>query len=572
MRLTLGRKLELGFGSVLLLMVFTSFAGFLKTNEIRKSQDATIERTFPAIETARQLQRDLNYTQVKGRQAILSGTDRHGWEDATKAFDGAWTAVQSEIARLDQLSADWSQQDRDCLADIKRHLPALHTTEQAAIQHAASGKSNAVIRAGKENLVLVTPENIAVKKSVDSIADSLSTELARNKEELHKQNRSLNIIMMFTTLGALAIGIFVGLYLHRSITSASRSALGQAEAIAAGDLTRPELRVLSQDELGDLTLAINRMSGNLRKVVQTIAATAEQVASASEEISSGATQSAETAHTQTGQTQQIATAMQEMASTVEQVSGNSQKAADASHQAADAARHGGDVVQQTLTSMRRIADSTTKAATRIGELGKSSEQIGKIVSVIDDIADQTNLLALNAAIEAARAGEQGRGFAVVADEVRKLAERTTKATKEIADMIVSIQAETKSAVLAMELGSREVESGVANTTASGQALKEIIAMAEGVSDMVTQIATAATEQSSATEQINANVAQISSATAATSASAEQTAKACADLSGLAFDLQKVVGQFKLESGTSVQAAKKPATTSVPRTTAARAGR
>jgi len=202
------------------------------------------------------------------------------------------------------------------------------------------------------------------------------------------------------------------------------------------------------------------------------------VASASEELSSSATLQAQGADTQKDQTTQVATAMQEMAATVHEVCENSQKAADASHNAVQAARPGGQVVQETLATMRGIADSTRSVAARITELGKSSEQIGRIVAVIDDIADQTNLLALNAAIEAARAGEQGRGFAVVADEVRKLAERTAQATKEIAGMIQSIQVETKNAVEAMELGNREVESGVKKTSASGAALEEIIKMAE----------------------------------------------------------------------------------------------
>ena len=186
---------------------------------------------------------------------------------------------------------------------------------------------------------------------------------------------------------------------------------------------------------------------------------------------------------------------------------------------------------------------------QIAELGKSSEQIGRIVAVIDEIADKTNLLALNAAIEAARAGEQGRGFAVVADEVRKLAERTTTATKEIAAMIEAIQAETKKAVESMAQGSREVRAGVEKTAASGSALEEIIKMSEQVDDMISQIATAAAQQSSATEQINANVAQISSLTQESSASAEESAKACSGLSKLALDLQNLVTRFKLDSAT-----------------------
>jgi len=239
--------------------------------------------------------------------------------------------------------------------------------------------------------------------------------------------------------------------------------------------------------------------------------------------------------------------MTEMSSTVVQISENSSKAAEAARKASETAREGGKVVEQTLAKMREIANSVGDTARKVEALGKSSDQIGQIIGVIDDIADQTNLLALNAAIEAARAGEQGRGFAVVADEVRKLAERTSKATKEIATMIQSIQQETKSAVVAMETGTKQVEAGVETTTQAGSSLHEIIQTAEQVGDMVTHIATAATEQSSATEEVNASIEQIAKIAAETAEGSQQAAKACHDLSSLALDLQNVVSQFKLET-------------------------
>jgi methyl-accepting chemotaxis protein len=232
-------------------------------------------------------------------------------------------------------------------------------------------------------------------------------------------------------------------------------------------LAGEELLVRSQDELGELSelsAAINQMSSSLQHMIVAIMDNSAHVASASEELSSSATLQAQGAETQKDQTTQVATARQEMAATGHEVSENSQKAADASHKAAQAARQGGQVVQETLATMPGIADSTRSVTVRITELGKGSEQVGRIVALIDDIADQTNLLALNAAIEAARAGEQG--FAVVTDELRKLVEPTAQATKEIAGMIQSIQVETKDAVEAMELGNREVESGVKKTSAS----------------------------------------------------------------------------------------------------------
>jgi hypothetical protein len=197
---------------------------------------------------------------------------------------------------------------------------------------------------------------------------------------------------------------------------------------------------------------------------------------------------------------------------------------------AETARQGGSIVDGILTKMRGIAESVGATAKKMEELGKSSDQIGRIIGVIDDIAAQTNLLALNAAIEAARAGEQGRGFAVVADEVRKLAERTTTATKEIAHMIKTIQDETKVAVVAMESGTKQVEEGVTSTAKAGDSLRAIIKMSEQVGTMITEIATTATQQSSTTEQVNINIEQIATLVKESAIGAQQSATACQDLS------------------------------------------
>ena len=195
--------------------------------------------------------------------------------------------------------------------------------------------------------------------------------------------------------------------------------------------------------------------------------------------------------------------------------------------------------------MNVISNAVSSTGKQVDELGKRSNEIGRIAAVIDEIADQTNLLALNAAIEAARAGEQGRGFAVVADEVRKLAERTTTATKEIARMIEAIQLETHSAVLAMEEGTRQVKQGVAATNQAGEALQGIIRKSEEVGDMITMIATAATEQSSTTEEVKNSMEQISRLVEASTIGTQQSAKACQDLSGLTSNLRNLVERFHL---------------------------
>lgn len=331
----------------------------------------------------------------------------------------------------------------------------------------------------------------------------------------------------------------------RTISVGMSRMLRQLQEIAGNNLAIDDVQVDSDDEIGQASLALNAMKNNLREVIQTIAETAERVASASEEISAAATEQSQSAGAQKEQTSHVAVAMQEMSATVRQVSENSAAATDASRLAAETARKGGSIVEDVLGKMRAIAESVQGTAKKMEELGKSSHQIGKIAEVIDQIADQTNLLALNAAIEAARAGEHGRGFAVVADEVRKLAEGTTSATKEIAQMIASIQDGTKTAIGAMQAGSSHVEVGVQFTGRAGESLRQIIQMSERVGEMILQISTAATEQSKASDDINQNMEQISNLVKESADGAQHSAQACQNLSGLALDLQKMVGNFRL---------------------------
>lgn len=357
--------------------------------------------------------------------------------------------------------------------------------------------------------------------------------------------KNAGIFVAVLSLAALALGTVATLFLSRSLSARVASMVRMMQEIASNNLGVDDIPVTCEDELGRANRALNIMKNNLRAMIQSIAQTAEHLASASEQISSSAAQQAQSAETQKDQASQVATAMQEMSSTVQQVSENSNRAAEASRQAAETALHGGGTVDETLAKMRMIASAVSGTAKKVEELGKRSDEIGRIVGVIDDIADQTNLLALNAAIEAARAGEQGRGFAVVADEVRKLAERTTSATKEIAHMIKNIQDETRLAVTAMETGTRQVEEGVTSTAEAGKSLKQIIDMAEQVGEMITHIATAATEQASASEQVNQSMDQIARLIHESAAGSQEAAKACQHLSGLALDLQKMVSDFQL---------------------------
>jgi methyl-accepting chemotaxis protein len=319
------------------------------------------------------------------------------------------------------------------------------------------------------------------------------------------------------------------------------SALGK---MAQGDFT---VRVIS-DYKGDhqlLKSSINQMGESVSAILNQVKEAVQATASASTEISSSTEQMAAGAQEQSSQASEVAAAVEEMSKTILETTRNSSSASEASKKAGQIAKEGGAVVNQTIAGINRIADVVKESAATVQQLGKSSDQIGEIVQVIDDIADQTNLLALNAAIEAARAGEQGRGFAVVADEVRKLAERTTKATKEIAVMIKQIQKDTSGAVESMNQGTVEVEKGKELANKAGDSLREIIIGAESVVDLITQVAAASEEQSAASEQISKNIEGISSVTQESAAGVQQIARAAEDLNRLTSSLEELVSRFKI---------------------------
>jgi methyl-accepting chemotaxis protein len=427
-------------------------------------------------------------------------------------------------------------------------------TAFAAVIHANDQVTKLVLQArnAESHQAVIEKSNPAFEALLGAI-NQRQNEVARNLAEDAASVQARSSRLATTIFASVAAGVLVlvvwGLALVRGVSKALNSMITMVKDVAEGegDLTK-RLEIISRDELGDLAKWFNLFLEKIHGIISQVSGTAAQVASASEELSSSAALQAQGADTQKNQTSHVATAMQQMSSTVQQVSDSCTRAAQASRQAAETAREGGSVVETALTTMHSIAEAVTSTSKKLGDLGKSSEKIGRVAAVIDDIADQTNLLALNAAIEAARAGEEGRGFAVVADEVRKLAERTTTATKEIAQMIKTIQDGTRNAVDALESGSRQVEEGVASTARAGESLQKIIHMSEEVGSMITHIAAAATEQSGAAAEVNRNMDQISELVKESAVASQESAKACQDLSELAMALENMVGNFKLASG------------------------
>ncbi|GFO67342.1 hypothetical protein GMLC_09210 [Geomonas limicola] len=312
-----------------------------------------------------------------------------------------------------------------------------------------------------------------------------------------------------------------------------------------GDLTRRIEVGERNDEIGQLARELNKFIGSMQGIVSQIVGASRTLTGEASQLTATSTGISVGAEAVAGQTANVATASEEMAATASDIARSCHHAADSAQVAADTTQQCFSVVTRTVNGIRERGELTKNNARGISSLGERSEQIGAIVATIEDIADQTNLLALNAAIEAARAGEQGRGFAVVADEVRALAERTTKATREIGDMIRAIQQETQSAITSMEEGVRGTERGVEEAAELEGALASVLEQVNQVTMQVNQIATAAEEQTATTGEITANIQQVTSVVQETAAGAQESAQAAIRLSTLAGGLHQIVGKFKL---------------------------
>ncbi|TWJ26433.1 cache domain-containing protein [Geobacter argillaceus] len=364
--------------------------------------------------------------------------------------------------------------------------------------------------------------------------------------------RTIQASIGVALLAILALSILLAWVVSATITRPVKTIVNAMKDIAEGesDLTK-QLPVLADNEIGKLGREVNIFIDKLHSVVSNVSASSIKVAIAANQLHTTAEHIATGAEEVVAQSTTVATAGEEMSATSGDIARNCQLAAEGAQRATQSAHRGVSVVDATIAVMQQITEKVQCSAKTVESLGARSDQIGAIIGTIEDIADQTNLLALNAAIEAARAGEQGRGFAVVADEVRALAERTTRATREIGEMIKAIQSETKGAVEAMGQGVRQVESGTLEAGKSGEALREIMEQINDVAMQVSQIATAAEEQTATTSEISNNMHQITLIVQNTAQMAHESLEDSSHMNGNAEELMSILGRFKINEDTSI---------------------
>ncbi len=396
------------------------------------------------------------------------------------------------------------------------------------------------------NRVLLTRVNPAFQPAMEAAKALVSYQLEHARTEhsaaLATEHR---LEMISTTLLVLGIGLsaLLAWATIRGIDLAVHELEKASDSMAGGDLTA-RVAYKGKDELGHIARSFNTLGEKFHTVIHELSAATTQLTSAAEETSAVTEETSAGIRQQQSEIEQVATAMHEMTATVQEVAHNANSAAGAAHKADEEADTGKRVVAQTIEAIDVLATEVERAAQVIQKLEQDSEEIGTVLDVIRGIAEQTNLLALNAAIEAARAGEQGRGFAVVADEVRTLASRTQQSTQEIQGMIERLQNGARDAVKAMETSRSRAQVGVEQAAQAGTSLDSITRSVTTINDMNAQIASAAEEQSAVAEEINRKISTISDVAQSTAQGAQQTATASEQLAQLAEQLQSLMGRFR----------------------------
>jgi len=531
---SIATKLLAAFAVIAFITGIVGFCGVYNILGLNRSSSALYSQGVQPLALLGQLGMAAQKARVNLRGMMID-TERERMEANASAVGQRYDEADALIRKLGSGTGDKE------LDALRKLLQEYRPVWQEVIRLHLSGSPEAALEIMQSG-ALDTEKKI--EAALRDLIAVYTKEAQIRGEENSRMAKLANATMISFSVAGVLLAFILGLISARMINRPLREAVDFANLIASGDLTH-KAECHSGDETGQLILAMNGMTDKLHDIVSKVSGTSNQVADAAAQLHATAERIATGAEEVAAQAATVATAGEEMSATSGDIAQNCQMAAEGAQRASEAAQSGAAVVNATITVMGQITDKVQESARTVDSLGARSDQIGAIIGTIEDIADQTNLLALNAAIEAARAGEQGRGFAVVADEVRALAERTSRATREIGDMIKAIQSETRGAVTAMEQGVSQVESGTVEAARSGESLGDILQQINDVAMQVNQIAIAAEEQTATTSEIASNISQITDVVHKTSQGANESAQAAARLNDYAEELQRLVRQFKL---------------------------
>ena len=532
--ITLGARFLL-LTAVLAVVLLAESALIIKDNVTITSQSAQLnEIEIPILNTAHQLK--LSVVQVQQWLTDISATRaRDGLDDGFDEAENNAQQFRTLISELKALDSEHAERYQAMLPVFEAYYEVGKKMAQAYIDEGASGG----------NRMMGQFDEVAAKMA-EEVDGFLVDVQERTAASLSAQQELAGSAQYLIGLGSFIILLGIGLiyFIMSRALAFLPKAVAELHRVAEGDLTS-SIEVNRQDEIGSLMQGVQSMRDRLLAMVSQIADTTRHLSSAVEDVSSVTTQTTNNILQQQSETEQVATAMNEMTATVQEVAQSITTTAHAATEAHDETLSGRKVVEQAIEAMQQLTNQIETTSNVIHQVEQDSDSISTVLDVIKSIAEQTNLLALNAAIEAARAGEQGRGFAVVADEVRTLASRTQQSTEEINQMIDKLQSGSRQAVQVMSQSRAQTQSASEQASAAGASLAAIANTVGRINDMSTQIASAAEEQSAVSEEINRNIVRINDMSGQTAIGAEQTAAANQGLVRLAEELQGLVGQFKV---------------------------